>query len=152
MRIRFVRYGAESNKKQFGLISSDSGGLFEPELRTEIETDKALFVRLDVRVPFLEKLRDELVRKDFAVYEGSEYVVRSSFHASLLRDDKPAGKSFDLSDFSSTLKKYPLVEDMFEGIHRDTNDERDWKYWMHQVRWTLLLASQTGERMKFPLQ
>lgn len=135
-------------------VAPENGGgnLLSQELHTKIETDKALFIRLDVHAPFLEMLRDELVSKDFHIYAGSEYVVRKTFHASLLRDDKPAGKSFDLSDFAETMKKYPLVEQMFTGkTNPDATEEENWKYWVREIRWTLLLSSQSGERMKFLL-
>jgi hypothetical protein len=127
-----------------------NGNLFEPDLHITVERDKALFVRLDVTAPFLGKLRTELTSPDFQVYAGSEYVIRSSFHASLLRDDKPAGKSFDLADFDEILRRYPIVERMFTGNSSTVTDE-EWKEYVDNIRWTLLLTSQTGEKMRFPL-
>lgn len=126
----------------------ENGKLFKSELKVRVETEKALFVRLNVLAPFLEKLRDELLGPDFRVYTGSEYVVRKTFHASLLRDDKPSGKSFGLSDFAEILHKYPLVEQMFTS---ESGSSREWERWVHQIQWTVLLTSQTGERMKFVL-
>eukprot|EP01127_Copromyxa_protea_P019728 TRINITY_DN646_c0_g1_i3.p1 TRINITY_DN646_c0_g1~~TRINITY_DN646_c0_g1_i3.p1 ORF type:complete len:336 (+),score=33.76 TRINITY_DN646_c0_g1_i3:427-1434(+) len=123
--------------------------LLEPATSTAVEMEKALFVRLDVMSAFLEQLRRTLTSAELGLYTGSEYVVRRTFHISLLRDDKPAGKSFVLSDFSEALEKYPLVEKMFTGNGEATDEE--WNKCMQEIRWTLMLTSQTGEVMKFRL-
>lgn len=119
-----------------------------------VQSDKALFVTVKIQndqqpQSSIGQLQNLLsLMKSLDCYKATN-VVRSSFHVSILRDDKPEGKSLKIEEFSKVSAKYPLVHQMFFPL--PNGDAGNWRQHFENIVWNLSILSKEGEHMDFPL-
>jgi len=72
-------------------------------------------------------------------------VIRSNHTTTLIRDDKPMGKSFHIADFKEKIEKYDLIKRMI------FDQDNEWKTHFAKLKWKIVISSSLGDKMAFPL-
>jgi broad specificity phosphatase PhoE len=111
-------------------------------INLQIEDSTVLFIYIYIVSKTVNNISDRLSK--LPCYANST-AVRANHTTTLIRDDKPMGKSFHLADFKEKIEKYDLIKRMIF----EKDDE--WKTHFAKLKWKIVISSSFGDKMAFPL-
>jgi len=111
-------------------------------INLHIEDGTVLFIYIYIVSKTINKISERISK--LPCYANST-VVRANHTTTLIRDDKPMGKSFHIADFKEKIEKYDLIKRMI--FDQDT----EWKTHFAKLKWKIVISSSLGDKMAFPL-